>query len=63
MSPLKHDWIGEMFEFKCPNCDKLLTVKLISEEVIDEETGENRTKIIDEQCECGMHLEIFGYNN
>jgi len=62
MSKIKREWVGELFEIRCSSCNKFLTVKLIAEDVIDEETGEPKTKFIDEECECGFHLEYFLQN-
>jgi hypothetical protein len=60
MPEVKAEWVGEIFEFPCPNCNKTLSVALIAEKVIDEDTGREKTKLVDEECECGLHIEIFG---
>ena len=59
MEKSSRDWVGKLYELACPNCKKKLTVALIAEEVIDEDTGEPKTKFVDEECECGSRIELF----
>lgn len=53
------DWVGEVYELACPSCKAILSVTLISKQVIDPETGQVKTKVVDEECECGLRIEVF----